>query len=735
MGLYVRKARIEFKKMSFEDMCRLYSALETYISTIGKPSDHGTGSDLQKKSESETAVLSTFDVEKYLDHHTQQLTEMNQMDISEELLAHVRKIQFRMPTMAKAHYIACLHAQQTGDFEVAIQSLHRFFDYCITEDERELYQYALLNLAMLHARFSHFEQAVFALRETVEVARDHMDQECLSYALNWLHRLTGAASGTNSEVHEAQMLANLNEKDGKAFQYLRALSELTVAKQMYGESMTKTFSALVKASSINLKYSIDGSGGAIQLFQSRMWEAYGYAPLSSLYSQLQLKYRSSEADVNDSAAGYSKTASDLILDGRFHEALAVIEFAKTKFPPNTMKATLWIQTLVQILQRRAISTSQLRDAEILTQQLGVALVNTPILAAISEGGESKIGDGRGISRDNQLDDTSREIQLEIILQRALLSVLVGQSLSGAQQLSEGLAMVQHNQWPGTQKFTVMYLLALSEIYIESDSATSAMPLLLTAMTLCEHNLQQPLSLLVKLRLSEVLLYINSVQQANELVDSIMSTVLSQGDVYIHALAYFQRAKCLLAKLDKTDATQDTEDTRQQQQQQQLLQNVIVHLERALKDFQRIESLKEITQVLYFQVRVFHMLGQADNTETALNEFKIRSQALSSGRNSREPSWFTFYYARDSFEGILGIRDDKATNNDPNVGASAKSIGISKPDQSKRFPVAGPGGLKRTPSQLWQLRSGSGSTSILSPPDEHEEHSRSRSRDDSMDIDM
>ncbi|KAG0008935.1 Anaphase-promoting complex subunit 5 [Entomortierella chlamydospora] len=665
MGLYVRKARLEFKKLSFEDMCKFYTALETYISAIGKSEQNPESSRQPSITSKNPTVLSSFDVEKYLDHHTQRLSELGQADIPEELLAHVYSIQSRMPSLAKTHYITCLHAQQTGDFEVAIQSLHRFFDYCMAVRDRELYQYALLNLAMLHARFSHFEQAL-----------------------------------------------------------------------IQGESMPKALGALVKASSINLRHSLDGAGGIVQLFQSKIWGAYGYSSLSSLYSQLQLQYRPSETDMNDAASGYSKTASDLALAGRFEEALRVINLAKTKFPLKTMKATPWIQTLVQILHRRAVSTNQLRDAEIWTQQLGTALVNTSIMASVSDSGDSKSDDGgRVFSRESQLDDTSREVQLEIILQKAILSVLVGQGLSGAHQLSEGLAIVQQNQWPGMHKFTVMYLLALAEIYMDSDSAISAMPLLLTAMTLSEHNLQRPLSLLVKLRLSEVLLYLDSVKQANDLVEGLMSMVLSQGDVYVQSLAYFQRAKCLLARVDKAEPLQTADDTRRNQ-----LKYVIEHLERALEGFQRIESLKDIAQVLYFRVRVFHMLGQADDIENALHLFKASSIKLSSGKNSREPSWFSYYYTRDSFEGILGIKDEKSNPESSGAGTLNKLEGPSKLGQKKAFGFTRTGSsqwstLRRTPSQLWQSTTASEPAPALPPPDEREEVSGIRSEEESMDIDM
>lgn len=109
-----------------------------------------------------------------------------------------------------------------------------------------------------------------------------------------------------------------------------------------------------------------------------------------------------------------------------------------------------------------MATNQLRDAEILAQQLGITLVNTTVLTAPSDSSIPKDSD---TSYQNQLDDTGREIQLEIILQKALLSVLKGQRLSGVQQLSDGLIIAQQNQWPGMEKFTVIYLLALAEIYM------------------------------------------------------------------------------------------------------------------------------------------------------------------------------------------------------------------------------------------------------------------------------
>ncbi|KAF9958661.1 anaphase promoting complex subunit 5 [Modicella reniformis] len=663
--------QIEYLKLDFDEMCKLYTAFETYISSIGKNDLRHQSSSRSSGVPKDSTVLSAFDMEKYLDLQTQKPSNSGLVDIPDipdDLMAHVRNIQFRMPVLAKTHYITCLHAQQTGDFEVAFQSLCRFFDYSMVTHDRVLYQYALLNLAMLHARFSHYEQAVIALREAIEVARDHMDHVCLSYALNWLYRLTGPMPGTHSEADETQALANdVGKTDGQPFHYLRSLSELATAKQMQGESIPKALEALVKASSINLQHSLDGISGVAHLFQSRIWGAYGSPSLSSLHSQLQLQYYPSEIDMNDASYGYAKTASDLALGGRFEEALRVIELAKSKFPLKTMMATPWVQTLVQILHRRAMATNQLRDAEIWAQQLGITLVNTATLTSSSDTDVSNSSSGVSSSRQNQLDDTNREIHLEILLQKALLSVLTGQRLSGVQQLAEGLVLMHQNQWPGMHKFTVMFLLALAEIYMESDSAISAIPLLLTALTLSEHNLQRPLLLLVKLRLSEVLLYLNSVQQASDLVDGIMTMVLNQGDVFVQALAYFQRAKCLLARANRTEPSTAPLESRQDQ-----LERVKDHLEKALEGFKQIESLKDMTQVLYFQVRVYRELASADEIERILQLFKTTSLQLNAARNKHEPSWYSYYYARDAFKGILGSKGDSDNSLTHNMGNDGTS---------------------------------------------------------------
>ncbi|KAF9407035.1 anaphase promoting complex subunit 5, partial [Podila epigama] len=688
LGLYVRKAQIEFKKLLFEGTCQLFSAIETY-----KNSPQTTGERL--------VVQSVYDAEKYLDQQTQHLSNPSLPNIPDEVLEHVKSIQHRMPTVAKSHYVICLQAQQMGDFEMAIESLHRLFDYCMAMHDQELYQYALLNLAILHARFGHLDQARLAIRETIEVARDNMDQECLSYALSWGDRLSGTDPASNADMNEARSMASGPGKtESQSFHYLQSLGELLKARQQQGESVSSTLESLIKSSSINLRHSLEGVGGVIQLFQSKTWEAYGNAPLSSLYSQMQIQFRPSESDMNDASSSLSKFASDLALNGNYEEALCVLEEAKSRFPLKTMRATPWVHTLLQILQRKALDTNHLRDAEVWTAQLGSTLVTPAIPTSLnnkrrfvdrtgpeqeatqeSTGSVAKRGrrerrntkskQEKPLSKEQEfedeheaspqatrLDDTTLEVQLDTILQIALLNVLSGQKLLGVEQLSDGLDLVQQSQWPCSQKFTVIYLLALAELYMDSDSAISALPLLLVATMLSNDNFQRPLQFVVKLRMADILLHLDSVAQASDLVDSVMPHVLNQGDMFVQALAYFQKAKCLLSRVNQfAQRSQNAEfdetwQPRLEQTKQSNLMLVYELLQRALQGFQKIKSLKDVAQVLYFQVRILHDLGHAEALSATLAAFKTVSQQLTEGSTRQEPSWYSYYYTHDTFDGLL-----------------------------------------------------------------------------------
>jgi anaphase-promoting complex subunit 5 len=81
--------------------------------------------------------------------------------------------------------------------------------------DRTFYQYALLNLATLHADFGCFSEAVTAMQETISTARENNDMACLNYSLSWLYHFGKAHPPQMDEIQKRGILGT--EKEALAF--------------------------------------------------------------------------------------------------------------------------------------------------------------------------------------------------------------------------------------------------------------------------------------------------------------------------------------------------------------------------------------------------------------------------------------------------------------------------------------------------------------------------------------
>ena len=81
--------------------------------------------------------------------------------------------------------------------------------------DRTFYQYALLNLAILHADFGCHSEAVTAMQETIATARENNDLGCLNYSLSWLYHFGKANSEEMCKAQKRGVLGT--EKEALAF--------------------------------------------------------------------------------------------------------------------------------------------------------------------------------------------------------------------------------------------------------------------------------------------------------------------------------------------------------------------------------------------------------------------------------------------------------------------------------------------------------------------------------------
>ena len=95
------------------------------------------------------------------------------------------------------------------------------------------YQYALLNLAALHADFGAYAEAIVAIRESISAAREQNDQSCLNYSLSWLYHF-GKVHTAESEKLEANIVTG-TDKD--ALNFLKVKSKETNMWSVFSTSI------------------------------------------------------------------------------------------------------------------------------------------------------------------------------------------------------------------------------------------------------------------------------------------------------------------------------------------------------------------------------------------------------------------------------------------------------------------------------------------------------------------
>ncbi len=102
--------------------------------------------------------------------------------------------------------VSFLDAWRSGDYPSSFENLHRYFDYTMYNRDRTFYQYALLNLAILHADFGCCSEALTAMHETISTARENNDMGCLNYSLSWLYHFGKAHPEKMDEIRKKEVL-------------------------------------------------------------------------------------------------------------------------------------------------------------------------------------------------------------------------------------------------------------------------------------------------------------------------------------------------------------------------------------------------------------------------------------------------------------------------------------------------------------------------------------------------
>ncbi|RIB12495.1 anaphase-promoting complex subunit 5-domain-containing protein [Gigaspora rosea] len=602
LGIFVRRCYIESEELMFDDISRLYNAFVKYktdkIAMFSKKGKENM--DFCHKPDEFSSILSEVshryhmckqdliakcDAESFSHYIITQLRKYGGI-LPPELESKLRMIHKRMPEISTIYYIDYVNCMQSGEYEGALTNFYKYSNFCPEDVEnRNWYQYVLLNLVVLHAKFGHKEQALLAIREAIEMARENNDQECLRFALSWLYRLKSNEPTATKRVDatDQQMLDSLISKAKQSnFIYLQSLGELGNSQRQIqqGASPTEVFESLLRSSILNMNCPFKTMRFQGQLLNASVWQIYGNVALSALNSSEVIGH--SDTSPEDLVTAYCQIADLHVSYGNYEQALKLLEESKEKFLGIRRAALQWVVCLEKVLYQRCFARDERASIEALEVQL------------------------RGSCQDDEV------LQDDFNYNRALYLARIDRPDEAMDLLHE---LIQKSSRLGSQNQMLVanHYLKLAEIRIETEDPTSALPYVLSSLCISERFHHQSCYFMAKIRLAQILLHFNLAARAKTMIENIMPVILAEHTLRMQSVGYFIYAQCLLGCI--------TLDIKAQREQSILWNDVLIPLRRAQTGFQRLESISELIDVVQVIVYVYNASGDLVQRDSAASYFK------------------------------------------------------------------------------------------------------------------
>ncbi|KAK3683200.1 APC5 protein [Vermiconidia calcicola] len=256
LGQYIRRGCVEFTRLQFADVQALWHAFSLYRepsydvwanrnpeAACQKEDTQPAWASVQTDHQRPNGAYNTSseDVEMLLSHSVHALQKLGHRVPGElkSQLSHFFEISAETSseaTQSLHHFLAFFEHWRAGQYTMALEALHRYFDYSLvakgsaeqggrdiggaagTGNVKVYYQYALLHLSVLHADFECWGESVDAMEECIATARENQDSACLNFALSWLLYLRQAhPSNATSAFKNLAQLAGGGEQDEIAF--------------------------------------------------------------------------------------------------------------------------------------------------------------------------------------------------------------------------------------------------------------------------------------------------------------------------------------------------------------------------------------------------------------------------------------------------------------------------------------------------------------------------------------
>ncbi|XP_021268987.1 anaphase-promoting complex subunit 5 isoform X1 [Numida meleagris] len=614
IGLFLRHMILAYNKLSFSQVYKLYTALQQYFLNDEKKSgidendmELTNTEELDGKMEKEELDLPLREEEiscsgplsqKQAEYFLSQQASLLKNDETKALTPvslqkELNNLLKFNPDFAEAHYLSYLNSLRVHDVFSSTHSLLHYFDRLILtgaesksngdEGYGRSLRYAALNLAALHCRFGHYQQAELALQEAIRIAQESNDHVCLQHCLSWLHI-------SEQKIFDSCVLLehSVNKSLHFGLPYLASLGIQSLVQQraFAGKAANKLMDALKDSDLLHWKHSLSELIDISIAQKTAIWRLYGRSTMALQQAQTLLSMNSLEA-VNVGVQQNNTEAFAVVLchlaelhaeQGYFAAASEILKHLKERFPPNSQHAQLWMLFDQKIQFERAMNDGRYHIADSLVA--GITALNS----------------------------------IEGVYRKAIVLKAQNQMLEAHKLLQK---LLIHCQEIKNTEIVISVLLSVAELYWRSSCHTIALPVLLQALAFSREYSLQYLASETVLNLAFSQLILGVPEQVLNILHMAIEPGLAHGAVLDKGCAMFLVAKCQVASTASYT----------QQKKAEALESAILNLNEAKTYLAKVDCKEQLRDVLYFQARLFHTLGKTQERNKCAMLFRQLHQEL------------------------------------------------------------------------------------------------------------
>ncbi|KAI6852525.1 hypothetical protein KC364_g105 [Hortaea werneckii] len=378
LGQFVRRCCVEFTRLQFTDFQALWHSFVIWRASTHEAWAHKDPTDAARlASPAEEALQEAFaapladggnasvsaeDSETILTfsiHQLQKLGTRLPNDVRGMLRTWIDN-QLDSGTQSLQHFLAFFEHWKSGQYTMALESLHRYFDYSLvatssSDNMKVYYQYALLHLSVLHAEFDCWDQSVESMDECIATARENHDTTCLNFALSWLLYLrqarpstqrspygsiAGVVGGDTGEQDEVTFLKT-KAKETKHWSLLSSTLLDEAKLEMYRHGSTaKALEYILQSSFLNSTHDLRMLMPVPNLFAGASLDRLGFSPLAGrMYEEVSVLH-GNQSPISDRVRATCRMAYNKAQSGRYGEAERMLE-----------QAALSVQGILKLEQR------------------------------------------------------------------------------------------------------------------------------------------------------------------------------------------------------------------------------------------------------------------------------------------------------------------------------------------------------------------------------------------------